>query len=90
MTATLTITLEGVANLTATGNFSNPAERTWVEYDPRLAPWFETPWATLREFELAMGRAAVALNGRYSAAYAGQSLRPLRSREPAAREIRGL
>lgn len=69
MKATLTIVLNEVAALTATADFPDVGVRTLVEYDSRLEPWFENKWTTLTEFEEAMQRAAIALNGRISAAY---------------------
>lgn len=80
MNATITIVLEDIAELTATAEFPDPEVRTWVDFDPRLAPWFENKWTTLTEFEDAMRRASIALNGRISAAYEGASVKSARWR----------
>ena len=80
MNATITIVLNEIAALSATAEFPYPGVRTWVDYDPRLAPWFENQWTTLAEFEEAMRRASIALNGRISAAFEGPSVKSARRR----------
>ena len=74
MNATITIVLEEIAELTATADFPDPTLPTWVDYDPRLTPWFEKHSTTLPELERAMQRASAALNGRLTATYEGNSV----------------